>query len=649
MIKKYKKTNDESVLTFRINGMHKQGYEVPILVTLSPTENNHFVLNVEDRSYKHRLEEELRASREHFIILAETATEGIVQIKNDFTVQFANKAIKKIFGYTKDELEQRNIGMLFPDSRYKNYVYLIKKYFFIDDQDRETTGLQNSVEVLGKRKDGDVIPLEISFGNSKGIGNEQILTCIIRDISARKKSERRLKYLAYHDKLTSLGNRDRLHQSLDQFLAEVKRSPDRKGALLFLDLDGFKKVNDSLGHEMGDLILKESAKRLSDCLREEDQVYRIQMQDIFRLGGDEFTILLPNIRHYEDAAVVAKRIIDRILEPFHIEGYGSITNINMGVSVGITLIPDDGTDKNTLLKNADTAMYHAKGKGNTYAFFTEEMNNRAFERLMLEEGLRKAIGTDSFKLHYQPIVNRRGEILGLEALIRWNHPEKGLIPPDTFISIAEDTRLILPLGNWVLETAIRHLRMLHDLGYEHLYMGVNVSPLQLERDDLANRVKSILAKMKVDPCYFTLELTETSIMNDPESAITKMNKLINTNKGMRIAIDDFGTGYSSLNYLSRFPINHLKIDKSFVSNMESENNIKIVNAILSLGHSLGLNTIAEGVETREQLDYLITKNCDSFQGYYFKKPLSYETLLTVLKRQYHAAQISKNKQQRQET
>ncbi len=624
--------SDKRSFRIKVNVFHKKEFEVPIHMELAGNGDEYFSLSVKDVSYRNEIEEELSASRENYRILAETATDAIIQIKSDLHVLFANSAVNAIFGFTGEEVVNNNIGMLFPESRYKNYAVLFEKYFYIDDLHRKDTGLRNSIEVLGQRKDGEMVPLEISFGNSMGIGGNRILTCIIRDIAVRKKAERRLRYLAFHDKLTSLGNRDRLHESLDHVISEIRRHPERRAALLFMDLDGFKKVNDSLGHEMGDMILRETAKRLSNCLREEDQVYRVQMEDIFRLGGDEFTLLLSSLRKPEDAAIVARRLIDKILEPFKVKGYGSITNINMGVSVGIALIPEDGLDKTTILRNADAAMYHAKEVGNSYIFFTKDMNNKALERLMLEEGLRKSIGTENFKLHYQPVVDKHGTILAVEALIRWNHPEKGNIPPEDFISIAEDTRLILPIGRWVLEAACRHLQRIHNEGYTSLHMNVNISPIQLERDDLAVIVQKTLKKLNMKPNNLTLELTETSIMNDPEMAIKKMNRLMEANRGIRIAIDDFGTGYSSLSYLSRFPVHNLKIDKSFVGNMDKENNTKIIDSILSLGRSLGLTIVAEGVEIEHQLEYLSANNCQAFQGYYFGKPMPIDALLKKLAR-----------------
>jgi diguanylate cyclase (GGDEF)-like protein/PAS domain S-box-containing protein len=620
-----------------INALHRRGFEIPLTIRASLKEDPEFGRGfralVTDISYRKELENELLASRENYRILAETASDGIIQIDYNFSILFANTAVNKAFGYEGTEIEGKEINILFPESRYQRYQRIFQRYFFIDDSHRADTGMQNTVEVLGKKKDGEMVPLEISFGNSMGMENNRILTCIIRDIAVRKKAERRLKYLAYHDKLTSLGNRDRLIESLDSVIAQVKRHQDRKAALLFMDLDGFKKVNDSLGHEMGDKILKECAQRLTNCLREEDQVYRVQMEDIFRLGGDEFTLLLPTVYKPEDAAVVAKRIIERILEPFNIEGYGSISDIRMGVSVGIALIPDDGEDRTTILRNADAAMYHAKELGNSYTFYTKEMNNLAMERLLLEEGLRKALEQNHFRLYYQPILNAKKKIIGLEALIRWFHPTKGLIKPETFIEIAEDTRLIIPIGRWVLEMACRQMKELESLGYGDFYIAMNISPRQLERGDLKRTVKTILQRVGLSPSRVHLELTEGCIMNDPESAIEIMEGIIKYNRGIKITVDDFGTGYSSLAYLSRFPVSDLKIDKTFVVNMNKEHNKMIINSIINLGKTLGLQVIAEGVENEEHLNYLAERECDGFQGYHFMKPMSYKDLVTMLNSQ----------------
>ena len=616
----------------RINFAHPDGYEIPLILTvLNGEKTDGTALCVRDNSLRRELEDALEASRENYQILAETASDAIIQIGMDFSILFANSAVETVFGYKPEELKGRPVRMLFPESRYGKYSEQFKKYFIIDERHRQSSGLQNTIEVLGRKRDGELVPMEISFGNSRGVGSDRILTCIIRDIALRKKAERRLKYLAYHDKLTSLGNRDRMNEALDQLITEIRRDPDRNAAVLFLDLDGFKKVNDSLGHEMGDMILKECARRLSNCTRAEDQVYRVEMEDIFRLGGDEFTVLLPRIRRPEDAALVSRRIIDTILEPFTLTGYGQISDVSIGVSIGIALIPQDGRDKTTILRNADAAMYNAKELGNTYVFFTEDMNNKAMERLMIEEGLRRAISSKDFELHYQPIVDRKGSIRGLEALIRWMRPDQAAVFPDRFIGVAEDTRLILPIGRWVLETACRHIKQWKEMGLD-IFVSINVSPVQLDNADLATTVRTILKRHGITGESLILELTETPLMNNPETSLGKMNQIIEENEGIRLAVDDFGTGYSSLGYLSRFPVKILKIDRSFVNSLDAEgSNLKIIRSILSLGKSLDLDIVAEGVETEYQLRMLAKHGCDAFQGYHFSKALPFEEVTEYIR------------------
>jgi diguanylate cyclase (GGDEF)-like protein/PAS domain S-box-containing protein len=591
---------------------------------------------VEDRSAQDRLRHELTAVRENYATLADTVTEAIIQIDHSFVISFSNNSAKSIFGYEPGELLGQDLGILFPETRVSNYRSQINKYFFIDAGDRRGSGLGNSIEMLGRRKSGDVFPLEISLGNSKGVGDSRILTCILRDITLRKNDERKLRFLAYHDQLTALGNRDRLSQSLSQLIAEIRRQPDRKAALLFLDLDGFKKVNDSLGHEMGDAILKETAKRLTNCLRQDDQIYRFQVRDIFRLGGDEFTILLPFIRKPEDAAIVARRIIDQILRPYEMAGYGPVTNISMGVSVGIALVPEDGMDQNTILRNADAAMYKAKETGNHYAFFHKEMNNKALERLVIEEGLRRSLENNDFEVRYQPICTASGKVVGLEALLRWQDAEGNDVPPDRFIPVAEDAGLIPAIGKLVLETACVHLRHLHNSGHLDLFVSVNISAKQLEQRELPKTVRQILKKTGVEAKHLVLELTETAIMKAPEQAIQVLRALSKSSPGLGLAVDDFGTGYSSLSYLSQFPVDILKIDRDFVMNMTTASNTKIVNSIVSLGHSLEMKIIAEGVETEEQLAHLKDRECDLYQGYYFAKPLDFSEVTSFVSSQQAA-------------
>jgi diguanylate cyclase (GGDEF)-like protein/PAS domain S-box-containing protein len=605
--------------------VHGSGYEVPVRLAAArcigrPEE---ILIRLQDASHRAALENELSRLKESYRTLAETVTEAIVQIDHDFVIRFVNSAVYKVFGYTAEELENQGLDMLFPASRSTRYRKLIDNYFFIDDPDRATSGLQESVEVIGRRKSGDLFPLELSLGNSRGVGDNRILTCILRDITARKKDERRLRFLAFHDQLTALGNRDMLEMTLEQVFAELERQATRRAALLFLDLDGFKKVNDSLGHEIGDAILKETARRLTNCLREHDSVYRFREKDVFRLGGDEFTILLPFIAKPEDAGVVASRIIDSVVEPFSLSGYGPVSDIRMGVSIGIALIPDDGRDRSTVLRNADTAMYSAKEKGNSYVFFAREMNSKAMNRLLLEDGVRRALRNNDFELYYQPISDEEGHIVGLEALLRLEARDGGMILPSEFIPVAEETRLIVDLGRWVLDRSCMHMSHLHRSGYRDLFVSVNVSPVQLEQDDLHLVIRESLSRANLDPHYLVVELTESTIMRDAEDAIRRMRMLTEYNPGLRIAIDDFGTGYSSLSYLTRFPVDWLKIDKGFIINMSEEHNTKIINSIVSLGESLGLNVIAEGVEADTQLEYLRQRSCRRFQGYYFSMPLPF--------------------------
>ena len=614
-------------------GSRSDGTVLPLDISCAgnDTEGN-IILEIVDLSDRSELESELTEMREQYELLSETTTDAILQISHDLKVIYANTAVEKLFGYTREDLVNKEIGAIFPQSQYDRYKKALKKYFVIDDTHRGTTGMQSIIEVLARNASGDVFPVEISLGNSKGIGAHRMLTCIIRDITLRKKADRRLHYLAYHDKLTSLGNRDRFTESLNRVLKDRSKDAMSHGALLYLDLDGFKKINDSLGHEIGDAILKACAKRLGNCLRDGDQVYRFNFEEIFRLGGDEFTILLPVIRKPEDAAIVARRVIDTLTQPFSIEGWESIKNIRLGVSIGIALIPRDGKDKTTLLRNADAAMYRAKEKGNSYVFFTEEMNDMAMERLLMEEGIRRALSNNEFELFYQPIVDKNGSISSAEALIRWNRPKHGVLSPERFIPLAEDIDLIKPLGTWVLSTACKQLTSFHQLGFEDLAVSVNLAPAQLEQRDLSDTIGNILSRSGLKPSHLRLELTETSIMDNPERSRQKFEMIKAMNDGITIAIDDFGTGYSSLAYLTRYEVDYLKIDRSFVIQMDNGENSKVIQTIIDLGTSLGLQVVAEGVETEEQFATLVEGGCHLFQGFYLDQPMSFNAMCDLLAR-----------------
>ena len=626
-----------------LRALTKKGQQLPVRVTIIPHRwhgDPAAMVLIRDLTEQLKITEELEAVKSSYSALSETVADPILQINQDFQIIFANTAVERVFGYAPNELVGKDFSVLFPPSVHNRYEEVFKKYFVIDDADRKASRLENTIEVLGQNKTSDIVPLEISFGNSKSVQGERLVTCIVRDISQRKKTERKLKYLVYHDKLTDLGNRDLFYITLEQFISHVKRYQDTIGAVLFLDLDGFKKVNDTLGHNVGDILLCSCARRLSGCLRESDHVYRFSAEldanhggheDLFRFGGDEFVILLTHLQKPTDAAVVAQKIIDTIRRPYRVEGVDPSTKINIGVSVGIALIPQNGLEAMQLIKHADMAMYKAKERGNRYMFFTSELNKQASERLFLENGIRKALDQKVFNLHYQPIVGVQGFIEGAEALLRWHDRKRGFISPADFIPVAEETGLILPLGDWVFETACHQLKTWNSEGFEDLYVSINLSVKQFSQEHIVDKLSKIIARTGIKPKNLKIEITESSIMPDPTEARLKMEELKKRHPGIRIAIDDFGTGYSSLSYLSDFPVDILKIDQSFVINMSKKGNTKIINTIITLGNSLLMDVIAEGVETKAQLEYLVSKSCKSFQGFYFGKPVSASALTQMLK------------------
>jgi len=433
---------------------------------------------------------------------------------------------------------------------------------------------------------------------------------ILADITERKEAEERMRHIAQHDPLTGLPNRLSLLMRLAQLLPEARRHHWRMAAM-FIDLDRFKIINDTLGHQVGDEMLREVACRLSSVIRETDFVAR--------LGGDEFVILLPGIAQPADAAMVANKIIAALSSSIEAEGH----ELHTSPSIGISVFPDDGPDGDTILKNADTAMYHAKAVGrNNYQFFATEMNQASSERLNIEHKLRHAIARDEFALVYQPQFSAgNSRPTGVEALLRWHHPTDGIISPDRFIPIAEETGIIVEIGEWVLITACREMKHWLDAGLPPMRIAVNVSARQLRRRDFCETVAGALAESGLPAELLELEITESAVMENPQEAIQILESL--GRMGVTLAIDDFGTGYSSLAYLKLFPIDHLKIDRSFVRDIEHDlNDRAIAFGTIALAHSLGLNVIAEGVETPDQLELLRANGCDEVQGYLFSKPLN---------------------------
>jgi len=470
-------------------------------------------------------------------------------------------------------------------------------------------GLWNG-EVWHRRKNGEVFPAWLTITAVKdGDGAVTHYTGSFDDISERKRSQEHIQFLAHHDALTRLPNRTLLEDRIRQAIAKSRRD-GKHTAVLFLDLDRFKLINDTLGHDTGDQLLARVAERLKSVLRETETVAR--------LGGDEFIIVIPGLADVERAARVAQKVLEVVSAPQLIDERA----LHVTPSIGISIFPEDGDDVPTLLRNADTAMYHAKESGrNNFQFFTQDMNQAVQERVSIESDLRTAIDNEQFVLFYQPQVDcRSGEVSGMEALIRWRHPQHGLVPPNRFIPIAEETGLIVAIGDWVLREACRQARGWHDQGQHGLRVSVNLSARQLRQANLCEMIATTLAESGLPASALELELTESLLMDDPESASTLLRALAGL--GIRMAIDDFGTGYSSLAYLKRFPVARLKIDRSFVRDLCSDaNDAAIVRAVVAMAASLRMEVIAEGVETVEQLQFLQAHGCFEVQGFLFSPPL----------------------------
>jgi len=450
-------------------------------------------------------------------------------------------------------------------------------------------------------------------------GGQPLVLSITRDITQRKQTERRLRQLAHFDSLTDLPNRVQFIERLEQAMAEADRH-ERLLGVVFLDLDRFKYINDSLGHGKGDILLREVAMRLSGVVRRGDTVAR--------LSGDEFALVLADMGHVDDAIHVAQKILDVFRQPFRVAGH----DLSVTASMGITLYPFDDRGADDLLRNADVAMYRAKESGkNNYQFYVAEMTTIVSERLTLENDLRSALERGEFSLNYQPIADcRSGEITGMEALLRWKHPERGMIPPALFIPLAEETGYIIPIGEWVLRTACEQCRRWQKAGFASLYVAVNLSSRQFHQQDLTASIHCILQETGLDPTCLGLEITEGLIMQQAEASVNTLREL--KAMGIRISIDDFGTGYSSLSYLKRFPIDVLKIDQSFVRDIPTDqDDAAIASTIITMAHSLGLKVVAEGVETLEQLNFMRKHRCDAMQGYYLSKPLPPEQFAVLLK------------------
>jgi diguanylate cyclase (GGDEF)-like protein/PAS domain S-box-containing protein len=516
-----------------------------------------------------------------------------------------NKGAEQLFGYTAAEAIGRNILFLYDQAEDGDGSEL--EDAFLEHGGRE-------MEVRRRKKSGEVFWASLLLSAVRDDeGHPSGLIGYLHDITERKRTEEQINALAYHDPLTGLANRTLLFRMVDQAL-EVAQRNNMNGALLFIDLNRFKPINDTLGHTLGDRLLVEIADRLRATLRAEDVVARI--------GGDEFVVGLLDIARSDHASIVAQKILAAIAEPYFIDGH----ELQVGAAIGISLYPRDGADIEALLAAADIAMYRAKHGGHGdhdgagYAFYAEDMNARAAERLRIEAGLRRALERDELLLHYQPkVAIADGRIVGAEALVRWNHPERGLVPPGEFIPVAEETGLILQVSEWVLEAACAQSRRWQDAGLPALKIAINLSAREFN-PKLPARIGAALARHGIPPELLDLEITEGMLMNSTEQVIAMMAEL--AAMGVSLSLDDFGTGYSSLSYLRRFPIDSLKIDRSFVIDLPDDANASaIASAIVSMSKRLQHRVVAEGVETRAQLQFLEAHGCDEIQGYFFSPPL----------------------------
>ncbi|QJR15216.1 PAS domain S-box protein [Usitatibacter palustris] len=557
-------------------------------------------------------ERALEASESRFRVLTESALDLISVVAEDGTIRYQSPALRHLMGYEPSE----TVGGSVFEMVHRDDVEHVRTAFrriIESEQSREP------VEFRVRHRDGMWRTFE-SLGTNC-LTNPHIGGVVFnsRDITDRKVIQQRIQHLAYHDNLTGLPNRSLLQDRLAHSIARAERG-HRKVAVLFIDLDNFKNINDTLGHDVGDELLRQVSRKLSECVRLEDT--------IARQGGDEFIVLLDSIEDGRGASIVAQKILNSLRQPFLLGG----TEQHVSGSVGIAVFPEDGRDAQTLMKNADTAMFHGKGLGkNTYQYFTAQMNIAVKRRMTLESALRRAVMQKDFVLHYQPQVNlETGEIIALEALVRWKTEDSGTVMPGDFIPLAEETGLINEIGEWVLREGCRQAREWQDQGLAPRRMAINLSARQFSDKAFLDMVTRVLADTRLDPSLLELEITESQVMRQTEGMIMLLNRL--SEMGIHLAIDDFGTGYSSLSYLKRLPIQKLKIDQSFIRDITVDpNDTAIVVAIINMAKSLDLETIAEGVETAGQLALLRSKGCRIGQGFYFSAPVRAEQIYPLLR------------------
>ena len=577
-----------------------------------------------------RMLDQLEQSEQWHRLLVNTSPDVIYTLDAQGMITYVNDSVGRTLGYSPGELVGRDYLVLVPPGETDKARHHINERRTGERATRnhelQLKRKEDLLSGLGERSSQDVVTVELSalgmYRNFNGAGKEFLGTYgVARDISDRKQAEATIAFQAYHDLLTGLPNRALFKDRLGQAIVQARRH-GQTIATLFLDMDRFKVVNDTLGHLVGDSLLQAVAQRLRSCLREGDTLSRI--------GGDEFMLLLPHIHNRDNAAFIAEKILSSLKQPFHVENH----EIFVGVSIGIAVFPDDGDTIEALVKHADIAMYHAKDSGrNDYKFFTRELQKSFTGRLAVENEMRRALGGNQFEVYYQPQISLDDQrIRGMEALIRWNHPTRGVVTPGDFIPIAEETGLIAPISEWVLAEACRQASLWRGEELPPVTIAVNLSARQIEHPQFIDKFTRCLRENGIQGQGLEIEITESTLMRDLDGSIEKLRKL--ADMGVEISIDDFGTGYSSLSYLKKLPIHSLKIDRTFIHDLSGPVNSgpTLVAGIAAMAKGLNLNVVAEGVETTAQLDYIRSLRCDAYQGFLFSRPVRVEQATELLAR-----------------
>jgi len=590
---------DGSIIWVYVVGSYVKGQDLVLWTMLDITKRKEAQKKLEETNYNFK----------QYLNVIDKIDIGIFVVDEDYKVRFMNNTMIKWFGNQQGKICYSSVANLdepCPYCKLKEVILENKKAVY-----EPTTSDGKSFDIVAtsiKNSDGTMSKMEV-----------------IRNITEQKRvqqnlleQQQMLHHQAHHDALTELPNRILFNDRLEQAIEKAKRN-DKITALFFIDLDHFKEINDSLGHEIGDRVLKIVSDKLKDTIRHEDT--------LARLGGDEFTVIMENLSQGQDASLLAKKILEVLSNPIVVDG----NKLYISSSIGISLYPDDGKSTQDLLKYADSAMYKAKAEGrNNFQFYSAEMTELAFERVVMETSLRVALENQEFVVYYQPQVDGRvNKIIGMEALVRWQHPTMGMVSPAKFIPLAESTGLIVELDRFVMKTAMTQMAEWYKKGLNPGVLAMNLAVKQLQRKDFIDIFKTFMEETGCKSEWLELEVTESQIMTNPENAIKILNKI--SDIGIELAVDDFGTGYSSLAYLKKLPIDKLKIDQSFVRNLpNAEDDIAIAKAVIALAKSLNLRIIAEGVETKEQKDFLIQNGCVNIQGYYYSKPVSADKLEVLL-------------------